>query len=67
MNKIMAVVNESNVVINLIMGNENSPTESGTTLIEVKSDVFCDIGFTWDGVNFLNASGNPVFYEEQID
>ena len=65
MAKNMAVVNQSGVVVNLIVGDETSPTEAGTYLVEIPANVFCNIGFTWDGTNFLNQFGVPVFYEEE--
>lgn len=61
--KTMAVVDQTNTVINTIVGDQNSPTEQGTYLIEVAADVYCAKGFTWDGTNFLNESGSAVFYE----
>jgi len=61
--KVMAVVDQTNTVINIIVGNENSPTEENTFLIPISSSVFCTRGFTWDGTNFLNESGSAVFYE----
>lgn len=63
MEKAMAVVDENGVVINTIVGDENSPTEPGTYLVEIAQNVYCTRGFTWDGTNFLNASGSAVFYQ----
>lgn len=64
MEKVMAVVNQqTSKVVNMIVGDENSPTETGTYLIEVAEKVYCNRGFTWDGTNFLNESGSAVFYE----
>ena len=59
----MAVVDSNGVVINVIVGEENSPTEENTTLHEIKTNVYCAKGFTWDGTNFLNESGSAIFYQ----
>jgi len=64
MEKIMAVVDQSGKVVNIIIANENTPTEPNTTLVEILSHQFCNVGFTWDGVNFLDRFGNPVFNED---
>lgn len=56
----MAVINESGVVVNLIVGTEDSPKEPGTYLVAVDPAWFCTIGFTWNGERFLNNQGEPV-------
>lgn len=56
--KTMAVIDQNtNKVINLISGNESSPTRNGTFLVEVTTNVYCNIGFTYDGQNFLDENG----------
>lgn len=61
--KRMAVIDENNVVVNLIEGNENSPTAPNTFLVEILQNQYCDKGFTYDGQNFLDANGVAHFYE----
>lgn len=57
MEKTMAVINQDGVVVNIIVGDENSPTESGTRLVEILPHQFCTMGFTYDGQNFLDKNG----------
>lgn len=59
----MAVLDENNIVLNMIVGDENSPTLEGTRLIEVLQHQYCNIGFLFDGQNFLDENGVAHFYE----
>lgn len=63
----MAVLDENNVVVNTIMGTEESPTIEGTRLVEVLQHQYCSIGFTFDGQNFLDQNGVAHFYETDIN
>ena len=56
----MAVIDESGLVINLIVGTENSPKEPGTRLIATDPAWFCSVGYVWNGEHFLNPEGQPV-------
>lgn len=61
----MAVVDQNtNMVVNMIIGDENSPTEEGTYVVAVQENVSCGPGYTWDGTNFLNAEGVPTYIED---
>lgn len=62
MEKTMAVINQDGVVVNIIVGDENSPTEGGTTLVEVVANQICSIGFTYDGKNFYDKNGALSVY-----
>lgn len=62
--KSIAVIDEtSQKVVNMIVGNENSPTAPGTYLVEILPNQYCNIGFDYDGQNFLDAEGVAHFYE----
>lgn len=58
----MAVIDQNNIVVNVIVGDENSPTAEGTTLVEILSHQYCNIGYTFDGENFLDEFGVAHFY-----
>ena len=46
-----------NIVVNKIVAEPTDPTSEGTYLIQY-DDMPCDIGWIWDGTQFINP--NPV-------
>lgn len=46
-----------NVVINKIVASVTDPPQNGCYLIEVGEDMPCDIGWIWDGSEFVNPDG----------
>lgn len=50
-----ALINEEKKVINVIVWDEVSVYEKpkGTEMIEISDDLFIDIGYVYDGSNFV--------------
>ena len=68
MEKTMAVIDQNtNQVVNMIIGDENSPTEEGTYLAAVPENMFCNQGFLWNGSQFLNEEGVVVYIDPTIE
>lgn len=62
-----AVLDSNNVVVNLIVADPADSPPSGFTLVFKPDNVFVDLGYTWNGVNFLDKEGNvsqPVVEED---
>jgi hypothetical protein len=61
-----AVIQDS-LVINLIVAEPADTSLDNCTLVLVPDNVFVNIGFTWDGTNFIDLEGNPSLpYEEPL-
>lgn len=41
------------LVINIIMAVPSDPAQDGCELVEIMNEQPCDIGWSWDGVNFI--------------
>lgn len=44
---------DDGLVINLIVASPSDPAQEGCQLIEVTSDMDCEIGWTWNGSIFV--------------
>lgn len=47
-----------NVVINMIVANPESLAPEGTQLILISENVMCNMGWIWNGTEFVNP--NPI-------
>jgi hypothetical protein len=56
--------NNTNIVINTIVADISDVAPNNTYLIEIKDDMWCDIGYIWNGITFINP--NPTLSEEII-
>jgi hypothetical protein len=68
-----AVINSENKVINIIVAEISDVPPEGCSLVETPFNLFVDMGFTWNGTNFIDLNGNivvpieiPVDETEQI-
>ena len=62
---ICAVIDTAtNKVVNVIVGDINSPTMPDTYLVEIPNPptTFYDIGYTWDGTFFHHPDGTIIYY-----
>lgn len=41
------------LVVNIIVAVPSDPAQDGCQLVEVMNDMACDIGWTWNGVEFV--------------
>lgn len=49
--------NDTNIVENKIVADaENDLAPDGTYLVNIPDGVMCDIGWLWDGSNFINPN-----------
>jgi len=48
------------LVINIIVADPTDPPYDGTQLIEIFDGVMCDIGWVWDGTQFVNPNPDPL-------
>lgn len=64
---VCAVIDNTNTVINLIVADPIDPPPSGCTLVFKPDNVIVDLGYTWNGTNFLDKEGNVavVIVEEE--
>ena len=53
-----AVIDGNNIVINLIVADPVDPPPSGCILAFKPDTIFVDLGYTWNGTNFLDKEGN---------
>ena len=60
--RLAVIRNEDNVVDNLILGDETTPAPLDHYLIEITEDLWANIGFIWDGTQFIDP--NPPVEEE---
>lgn len=44
------------VVVNIIVAQPTDLAPDGTQLILVPEGVYCDMGWVWDGTNFVNPN-----------
>lgn len=42
------------LVVNIIMADPSDPPQEGCQLIEIMNGQPCDIGWYWDGTEFIN-------------
>jgi hypothetical protein len=62
-----AVVNETDgVVVNIIVAEPSDLAPLNCVLIGIPDDVFCDIGWKWDGVVFVDPNP-PVIQPDTPD
>ena len=54
-----AVINATGDVVNIIMAEPTDLAPQGCVLVGVDDGVFCDIGWSWDGSNFVDPN-SPV-------
>lgn len=47
---------ETKEVLNIIIAEASDLSPEGTFLVEVLNGVVCNIGWTWDGTNFINPN-----------
>jgi hypothetical protein len=55
---VCAVVDSTNTVINLIVADPVDPPPSGCILAFKPDTIFVDLGYTWNGISFLDKEGN---------
>lgn len=53
------------LVVNIIVAVPSDPAQGGCQLVEIMNGQPCDIGWTWDGTEFVNP--NPPVPEVIID
>jgi hypothetical protein len=53
--------NNTNKVVNTIIAESLDVAPDNTYLVEITNDMWCDIGYIWDGVQFINP--NPIIDE----
>ena len=58
-----AVIDANNLVVNIIMAEPTDLAPQGCFLIGINDGVFCDIGWSWDGANFIDPNP-PVVQPE---
>jgi hypothetical protein len=51
-----AVINTENLIVNIIMAEPIDLAPQGCFLVGVEEDVFCDIGWSWDGTSFVDPN-----------
>lgn len=44
------------LVVNIIMASPSDLPPAECMLVEINDDQICDIGWTWDGTNFIEPS-----------
>lgn len=47
-----------NIVVNKIVADSTDVPPDGTMLVVIEDGVMCDIGWTWDGTNFIEPITN---------
>lgn len=47
---------ETNIVINRVVANSLDVAPDNAYLIEIPDGVMCDMGWLWDGSNFINPN-----------
>lgn len=64
---VCAVIDNTNTVINLIVADPIDTPPEGCSLVFKPDNVFVDVGYTWNGTNFLDKEGNvaAVIVEEE--
>jgi hypothetical protein len=45
--------NSDGLVVNIIVADPTDPAPVGCFLVGIADDMWCDIGYTWDGTAFL--------------
>lgn len=55
-----AVIDTNNKVINLIVAEPSDIPPQGCILVEAPTNLFVDMGYTWNGTNFIDLNGNIV-------
>jgi len=55
------VDDQTNIVLNKIVADATiDPAPDGTYLVNIPDGVMCDIGWLWDGTNFVDPNGVGV-------
>lgn len=55
------VDDQTNIVLNKIVADAaTDPAPDGTYLVNIPDGVMCDIGWLWDGTNFIDPNGVGV-------
>jgi hypothetical protein len=58
---------KDNLVNNIIVAEPTDILSDDSILVLIPDNVFVNIGFTWDGTNFIDLEGNPSLpYEELL-
>ena len=63
-----AVLDSNNIVVNLIVADPVDTPPSGCTLVFKPDNISVNMGYTWNGTDFLDQEGNvcqPIVIEEE--
>lgn len=60
-----AVVNSDGVIVNIIIADPSDPAPIDHFLVSIEDEVFCNIGWIWDGNAFVDP--NPPQSPEALN
>jgi hypothetical protein len=62
-----AVIDANDLVVNIIMAEPTESAPHGCVLVGIYGGVFCEIGWSWDGANFIDPNPPVVQPEPEPD